>query len=76
MGKNILQPGMPQTKTWRMGIACWIPKVTRKLRICNTYCFSNAKMLHERATMLRYKYIGCLFHINPYRTNVENRVSS
>jgi len=28
MWKNIIQPGRPQMKTWRMHIARWISKVT------------------------------------------------
>jgi len=26
MCKNIVESGIPQTKTWRMCIVCWIPK--------------------------------------------------
>jgi hypothetical protein len=29
-------------------------------QICNTYCFSTATMLRERAPVLLYKYIVCL----------------
>jgi len=28
MWKNIVQPGMPLVTTWRMRVACWIPKAT------------------------------------------------
>ena len=28
MWQNIVQPDMPQMTTWRMRIACWIPKAT------------------------------------------------
>ena len=45
MCKNIVEPGMSQTKTWCMRITCWILKATHKLRICNIYCFSTAKMV-------------------------------
>jgi hypothetical protein len=35
MWKNkIVERGRPQMTTWRMRIACWITKVTHKLRIC------------------------------------------
>jgi hypothetical protein len=27
-GKNIVEPGRQQMTTWRMLIACWIPKAT------------------------------------------------
>jgi hypothetical protein len=40
MWKNMVEPGRPRVAIWRMLIACWIPKATNKLRICNTYCFS------------------------------------
>ena len=33
------------------------------LRICNTYCLSLQQWLHERASMLRYTYIGCLVNL-------------
>ena len=28
--------------------------------ICNSYCFSSATMIRERASMLRYTYLVCL----------------
>jgi hypothetical protein len=30
--------------------------------ITNTYCFSTAKMIRERASVLRYRYIACLVY--------------
>ena len=32
-----------------------------RTQICNTYCFSTATMIRERASMLRYTYIVRLF---------------
>ena len=29
-------------------------------QICNIYCFSTAKMIRERASVLRYTYIVCV----------------
>jgi hypothetical protein len=29
--------------------------------ICNIYCFSSATIIFERASMLRYAYIACVF---------------
>jgi len=62
MWKRIVQPARPQTKMWRMRIACWIPKVT------NTHseyviliAFKLQQWLHESASMLRYTYIAFLF---------------
>ena len=31
--------------TRRMRIACWIPRATNTLGICNTYCFSTTTMV-------------------------------
>jgi hypothetical protein len=42
-----------------MRIACWTPKVTDTLRICNTDSFSTQQRLHECVSMLRYAYIAC-----------------
>ena len=38
-----------------------IPSHTRK-QICNIYCFSNATITRERASVLLYTYIVCLVH--------------
>ena len=55
---------------WRIRVACWISFATctharacTDRQMCNTYCFSTATMFRERATMLRYTYIGCLVDI-------------
>jgi len=32
---NIVGRGRPQMTIWRMRIACWIPKATNTLRLCN-----------------------------------------
>jgi hypothetical protein len=32
-------------------------------QICNTYCFSTATVIRERASLLRYTYIACLFFV-------------
>ena len=47
---KIVERGRPLITIWRMRIACWIPKDT------NTY--AQQQWLHERASMLRYKYIA------------------
>jgi len=47
---------------WRMRIACWIRNATNTL---SEYVILTAiplqHWLHERATVLRYTYIACLF---------------
>ena len=46
---------------WRMRIACWIPKATHTyLEYVMLTAFPLQQMLHERASILRYTYIGCL----------------
>jgi hypothetical protein len=47
--KNFVQQGRPQMTIWRMRIACWIPKATDTytLKICNTYCFSIARVVER-----------------------------
>jgi hypothetical protein len=44
---------------WRKCVACWMTKVTDTLGIPNTYRFSSAEILRERASLLRYKHIAC-----------------
>ena len=61
MWKNIVEPDRPQLTIRRMRIVCWVPKAT------NTHSkyvilidFPVQQWLHERASMLRYKYTVCL----------------
>jgi hypothetical protein len=61
MWKNKPESDRTQITTWRMRFACWIPKDT------NTHseyviliAFPGQQMLRERASMLRYMYIGCV----------------
>ena len=42
MWKKILEWGRPQATIWRMRVACWRPKATNTLRLCNTHCFLTA----------------------------------
>jgi hypothetical protein len=50
MWKNIVEPGWPQIKIWRVRIACWITKITNTH---SEYLILNAfpllQWLHERA---------------------------
>ena len=45
MWKNVVRRGRPQMTIWRMRVACWIPKATNTLTLCNTYCSSTTKMV-------------------------------
>jgi hypothetical protein len=45
----------------RMRIACWIPKATDTVRICNTHCFSTAIMVTQTrlSVTLYVHYLSC-----------------
>jgi hypothetical protein len=59
--KNIVERGKPQMKTWRMRIAWWIHKATHThSEYVILIAFPLQQWLHERAAMLRYKYIACI----------------
>jgi len=46
---------------WRMHIACWIPVATNTHTECVLLiAFPLQQWLHERASLLRYKYMACL----------------
>ena len=60
MLKNILEPGRPQMRIFRMRIARWIRKAT------NTHseyailpAFPLQYWLHERTSLLRFTYVAC-----------------
>jgi len=40
--------GTDDNTTRRKRIACWTPKATDTLRICNTYCFSTEAVVMRR----------------------------
>jgi hypothetical protein len=61
MWKNTVERGRPQMIIWRMRIACWIPTVTSTSGLI-LIVFPLQQWLHERAPILRYTYIACLFH--------------
>jgi len=59
MRKNIAQPDRSQLTTWRMRIACWIPKsANRHSEYVILMAFPLRLWLHERVSMLRYRYIA------------------
>ena len=59
--KNIVELGRPRMTTWRMRVACWIPKVKNTIseRVIHI-AVPQKQWLHERATLLRYTYIAFL----------------
>jgi len=59
LSKNSVQPDGPQATIRRTRFACWITRTTDTLRICNTYCFSAAKMV-TRTGLDVTLYVHCL----------------
>jgi hypothetical protein len=58
--KNIVEPGRPQMKIWRMSIECSIPKATDiHLEYVILIAFPPQQRLRERSS-LRYAYITCV----------------
>ena len=67
MWKNIVQQSRPQMTARRMRIAYWIPKVTDAHSIfVILIAFPQLQWLHERASMLRCRYIACLVKIGKH----------
>ena len=65
MWENIVDMGRQQM-TWRMCIACWVPKATNTLsEYIMLTAFPLQQWLHERASMLGYTYIACLASVLP-----------
>jgi hypothetical protein len=61
MWKNIVQPGRPHMTIWRTRIACRIPKATnRHSEYILDVAFPLQYLLHEYASMLRYRYADFL----------------
>jgi hypothetical protein len=61
MWKNIVQLGMPRVTTWRMRVACWIPKATdTHSEYVIITAFPLQHCLQERDSMLRCTYMACL----------------
>jgi len=62
MCKNTVERGGPQMKIWRMRIACWIPKATNTLSLCNTHCFFTSTMVartHLNVTLYVHRLSCC-----------------
>jgi hypothetical protein len=59
MRKIVVERGRPEMTLWRMSIACCIPKATNTHTGCVTSVTLPLQLwLHERASLLRYTYIG------------------
>ena len=62
MWKNIVKRGRSQITTWRMRIACWIPKDNKYTQsgCVILVAFPLQQWSQERASMLRHTYIARL----------------
>jgi hypothetical protein len=61
MWQNTVDRGRPRRTIWRMRIACCITKATdTHSEYAILIAFPLQQWLHERASMLGYKYIACL----------------
>ena len=64
MWKNIAQPDRPQMTIWRKQIAGCIPKATNTHSEYVILIAIRLQLwLHERTSIIRYKYIACLVKI-------------
>jgi hypothetical protein len=60
-GKNMVEPDRPQMAIRHMSFACWITNVTNTpSEYVTLLAFPMQQWLHERASMLRYRYTSCL----------------
>jgi len=61
MGKNIVEPDMPQMALWRMPFACWTTKVTDTHSECVIrIAFPLQQWLYERALLLGFSTLPVL----------------
>jgi len=63
--KNIVEQDGTQMTIWRMCFACWITKATNThSEYVIVVAFPLQQWLHQRASMLRYRYNACLVCCN------------
>ena len=60
MWENMVEPGRPQIRIWRIYTACWIPKATNTLRICITYSFSTTTVVSRTLLTVTLHVQCCL----------------
>jgi hypothetical protein len=72
MWNNYVERDRPQMTIWRMRIAYWIPKATNEHSQCVILiAFPLQQWLHERASLLRYTYIDCLYRFSYFYLCVD-----
>ena len=61
-GKNTVEPDRPPMTTWRMRIACWIPKATdTRSEYVTPIDFPLQQWLHESPSVLHYITLPVFF---------------
>jgi len=73
MWKDNVQQDRPQMTTWRMRIACWIPKATNTHSVYVIFiAFPLQKWLHNCASISRYThiYFSCLSALHDYQSEI------
>ena len=58
--KNLVDADRLQMTGRRMRVACWVPKATDTLGVCNTYCFSAATRVARMHLNVTLWYIACV----------------
>ena len=65
MWKNMVELDRPQVTTWRLRIACWIPKATKThSEYVTLFAFELQQWLHEGSSVIPNMYIACTFEDN------------
>jgi len=63
MWKDFVELGRSQMTIWRIRIAFCIPRATGTISEYVIFiAYTLQKLLHERASLLRYAYSNCLFN--------------
>ena len=74
-GEIIVERGRPPMATWRMRIACWIPKATNTHSgYVTLITFPQQQLLHGLVSMLRHMCIACLVITGTQKCNCQHMV--
>ena len=65
MWKNVVERGRPQTRVWRMRIACWISKVTNTYAGCVIIIAFSTTTMVARTHLSVTLYVYCLSCLIP-----------
>jgi hypothetical protein len=69
----MVEPDKQQMTVWRMRIACWIPKATDTLRICNTYCCDTTTVTARKRLGVTV-YVHCMSCYMMWRGDIASIV--